>query len=297
MIRTLCFVLVAVVVVQSAVTQPAKAQFPIPTLPEPIVPFVEDFKQGLANFGGGPDELPSDLGDGDLVIAPTGGVGNSSLLTTSHALSENQGVVFRAEAILGSSGSAFTGDWIAAGVNRLSAFVTHDAPVPLNISFRIATQTPSFFTDNFPGAFILNVADVVPNTLTPITADIDSTNIFDPANFQFGDIGFLEGSGDFNSLFSDVTNIQVIVGVGDGFEELTQELIDAGAAPAGASLGDVFAVDTSGVFVGDAVFNLADEFNFGLDNLALAGIPEPGTAMLLTTASLVALVPNRRRPG
>lgn len=303
MIRTTLRILSTATV--TVLTHAALAQ--VPVLPTPVVPFVADFESGTQNFGGANDNFPADLLDADLTIDPVGGVGGSASLTTDFALNSPSEVVFRAESILDTAGLAFTGDWIAGGVSALSAFVTHDAPVPLGFGFRIATQTVPI-SDNFPGAFVLNLPDVAPNTLTKLTADISPANVFDPGSFLFGDIAFFEG-GNFNSIFSEVTNVQVTVGLADGYTEITQEVLDLGLEPAGALLGDVlpttgsFAVngDDDIVGIGDltydgpVAFNTATEFTFGLDNVQI--VPEPTAALLVTVSALAGVAGARRERG
>jgi hypothetical protein len=102
-------------------------------------------------------------------------------------------IVARGQDEFSSSGNAFVGDYLAAGITELSFDVRHDLPAPANFFTRV---TPP---GNFPGAVGLEFAPVLPNTWTTITIAID------PANPQF--VTFESGS--FGGIFSNVGHVQV----------------------------------------------------------------------------------------
>ncbi|QDU86973.1 hypothetical protein Pla175_03270 [Pirellulimonas nuda] len=158
-------------------------------------PFVEDFDADAANWrqnasanvlghvaGGGPAGAGDAYASYDFDLAtftsPFGGP-----------------IVFRGQAGLGSSGGAFAGDWIAAGVNQVTAMVRHNASVALPFSGRFAAPA------NSPGASTEELL-VPPGVWTQIAFDISPSTPY-------------VGSGDY-STFSDIGNIQFGVSIPAG---------------------------------------------------------------------------------
>lgn len=142
----------------------------------------------------------------------------------------------------GSSGGAFVGDWIAGGVTTFSFDVRHDANVPLSVFTRIATPS------NNPGATAVAFAPVLPGQWTTVSIAIDASN---PQFVSFG-------SGNFNSVFSDV-----------GFIQFGVNILDASGQPLGVQ----------------------QTFNFDIDNVSI--VPAPGVLSLVGLGGLV--VARRRR--
>jgi len=145
------------------------------------VPFTEDFASDVAGWednvndpltfvaSGGPDGSSFARGGFDFTdfVAPFPGAGP---------------IVFRAQDEDNASGGAFIGDWIAAGVSQVRAFVRHDAPVDLTWILRIATSS------NFPGAvFTPSGTTVSGGAWTELVFDIDpnspdcTAESFDPS--------------------------------------------------------------------------------------------------------------------
>jgi hypothetical protein len=102
-------------------------------------------------------------------------------------------VLFRAQDEFNSSGRAFEGNWIAQGVGRFSAFVRHNAPLPLSYFARFSAPA------NFPGGTAVKFAPVPPNTWTQLNFDIRATN---PEFVTF------EGTS-FGAVFSNIGHIQL----------------------------------------------------------------------------------------
>jgi len=154
-----------------------------------LVPFTEHFAADASRWRdtSGTTELSW--------VAAGGPDGSSYVFENFNFVSTTPGAtpaLFRAHDAFDSSDDAFVGDWIADGVTVFSAFVRHDAPLPLTFFTRFASSA------NFPGAVGLNFAPVPPNTWTEIAVGIFA------GNPQF----IFEGT-DFATVFSNVGNLQI----------------------------------------------------------------------------------------
>ena len=177
---------------------------------------------------------------GPLTFVASGGPDGSSYVETTFGSINDPGTVhFRGNIANFASGGAFAGDWITEGVSFLSADVIHDAPAPVNFFFRITTGV------NFPAHVGLVVIPVLPGVWTNIGLEIFEANPFLIPE---------AGPGTFNTVFSNVTNVQV------------------------------------GVSVPVALENVP--FTYGLDNVTI--IPEPGTGLLLGGGLVAMAVRRRR---
>ena len=160
-----------------------------------VTSFTETFDNGNANWG-------------DPISSPAGADHNAGgFITTGGALADlGQGVLFRGQAGLGSSGGAFTGNWIADDVSQFSVDVRHNSQVPLSFFARFASPF------NFPGATAVQFQPVLANQWTTLTFNIAD-------NPQFGAPNFVtfEGSS-FEGVFSNIGNVQVGVSIPEGFE-------------------------------------------------------------------------------
>lgn len=133
----------------------------------------------------------------------SGGVGNSSYVSWEAGFdSLGQGTIFRAHEAFDASGDAFVGDWLAEGYVQLSAYVRHNAPLPLNYFARLATPS------NFPAAGVVSFIPVLPNTWTELSFNVQ------PSSPQ---IVTYEGS-DHQTIFSNIGNLQLFVEVPAGLE-------------------------------------------------------------------------------
>jgi hypothetical protein len=157
------------------------------------VPFTEDFTGGDAEWSDTLSSPPPVLDhfstggiDDGPYVSDTIAFGGSSFGTT----------VFRANGVTyDASGDAFVGDWITAGVTQFSAWVRHNAPVPVEYGVRFATP------GNFP-AVATNIPDLVPpNEWTEIVVAID------PANTML-----VAEAGNYFSNFSGIGRLQISVG-------------------------------------------------------------------------------------
>ncbi len=210
------------------------------------VPFTETFATDNANWS---------IGNSTTYAAATwnatGGPSNGTFISR---LGSGTGgpfsgpVIFRGQDNFNSSGDAFVGDWIADGVGVFSIDYFHDHSSALNVSIRFASPL------NDPGASSVNFL-VDPGTWTTLTVPIvDSTSSFQ----TYGSLGTVPNATSFNTIFSDIGNIQLSLPIG---------------------------TDLPGV-------------TFGLANPSIAAVPEPGTwAVLVVAAATGGLVRRNRLRG
>jgi hypothetical protein len=157
------------------------------------VPFTEDFAADASNWG---DNSALNL----LTHVASGGPDGGSYATTSQSLldlADRSIVLFRAQDEFNSSNHAFEGNWVAQNIGQFSAFVRHNAPLPLSFFTRFSAP------NNFPGGTAVKFAPVLPNTWTELNFDINANN---PEFVTY------EGS-NFNTVFSNVGHIQLGVSV------------------------------------------------------------------------------------
>ncbi len=172
----------------------------------------------------------------------SGGPDDSSYVSLDAAFdSIGQGTIFRGHSAFNASGGAFAGDWIDEEYIEISAFVRHNAPVPLGYLVRLASP------NNFPAAGVASFVPVPPNTWTELTFNVLSNS---PQIVTFE-------SSDYNTVFSNIGNVQLFVDVPAGFED-------------NPTL-----------------------FTFDLDKVSIATVPEP-TTMLLSALGLVVACGVRR---
>jgi hypothetical protein len=153
------------------------------------LPFMETFG---ANASGWLDNA-----SGSLTYTASGGQDGAGFVSTQFnflgSTAGGQGpVLFRANA--SASGGAFTGNWLTDGVATLTAWVRHDADVPVNFFARFATPA------GFPGAIAAVFTPVIPgSSWTQISVQISASN---PEFVSFE--GF-----DFNTIFSSIGRVQI----------------------------------------------------------------------------------------
>jgi hypothetical protein len=114
---------------------------------------------------------------------------NSSVSTMSGP------IMFRGHDAFDASGDAFVGNWLTGGVTSLSAFVRHDAGVPLTFFTRFATPA------NSPAVVGLSSSPVPSGVWTQFTIPIG-----------FGNPYIYEGPPSqafFNSVFGNIGNLQL----------------------------------------------------------------------------------------
>ncbi len=157
------------------------------------VPFTEDFPADNANW--------KDAVNADLTYTAVGGPDGSGFVSGSFGFQAQADgdtpVLLRGHDNFDSSSDAFVGNWISDGVTEFSAFVRHNAPVPLNFFTRFVS---SF---NFPGGVALDFVPVLPNTWTKVTFDVTATSL------QF----LTFENSNYNAVFSNIGNVQLGVSV------------------------------------------------------------------------------------
>lgn len=215
-----------------------------------VVDFTETFAAGDSNWRGA-DASGSDI----LDFFPSGGPDGSSFVSfETNFLSFPDGsgpgggqptpVLFRGQQNFGSSGGAFEGNWIEDNVTEFSFSFRHNIPQPVTVFSRFAPAS------NFPGALGIDFAPVLPNQWTEVSISIDENSA------QF--ISF-ENS-DFESVFSNIANLQLGVVVPEGF----------GGTPI--------------------------NFRFDIDNVQVTtAVPEPGTGLALMIVGSVCAARRRSR--
>ncbi|MFI4855697.1 MAG: hypothetical protein ACIAQF_12050 [Phycisphaerales bacterium JB065] len=202
-----------------------------------VAPYTETFDADSANW-------TNFNSSGNLDWFSNGGPADSAYASGTYNLENASGmfppVVLRAQQDANASGGAFVGNWIESGVIGFSFDIRHDLDQPVTIFGRFATP------QNNPGASANSSITVEPNTWTTVTFDLtpDSADI----------ISF--GSGDYESVFSNIGNIQL------------------------------------GFYVPDGLAGQDIPVRVDIDNAGLV-IPTPGSAALLGVAGL-ALVRRRR---
>lgn len=150
-----------------------------------IVPFTEDFNAGASNWLNGSSATPT--------WSATGGVSDGGYISAPGAISGTGfgSIVFRGNAAADASGDAFVGNWLSGGVTAFSAYVKHDAPVPLNFYARL---------DAGSGRAGSSVDFSVPvGTWFQLNLPIVDA----PTSFQS------YGAGTFSTVFGNILNVQI----------------------------------------------------------------------------------------
>jgi hypothetical protein len=159
------------------------------------LPVAENFDSNTSNW--------KNVASLDLTHVGSGGVGGSGYVTTSLAFTNaptGSSVLFRGHDVFNSSGDVFVGNWIAAGVQQLSAYVRHNAPQPVDYFARVAPSV------NFPGVIFSAPILVQPHTWTRLDFQVSPTS----------PLTTIEGppSG-YNTTLSNVGNVQLAARVPD----------------------------------------------------------------------------------
>ncbi len=161
--------------------------FPSVTAWAGVVPFTETFTNDSSNWFNSPGLAPVDW-------VSNGGPDDSAFVTTTLNFeglgAGDPAVLFRGHDEFNSSGGAFVGDWVSSGVSGFSAFVRHDADVPLNYFVRFASPS------NFPGANNIFFIPVASDTWTNVSAALPNPNLIFEGPFSyaqvFGNIGHIQ---------------------------------------------------------------------------------------------------------
>jgi len=205
-----------------------------------VLPFTENFEVSSSSWLSGSSQVP--------VYSSGGGVGGTGSIFTSGTI-DTSGfgpIIFRGNNAATASGGAFVGNWLTAGVSQFSAYVWHDGPVALNFYARFDKGAGSAASSN---NFL-----VAPSTWTQINIPIlDSLGTSGQIFQSYG----AAGPGGFNSIFSDIKNIQIALGAAQD-------------------------VSTHG-----------QTYTVGLDSVSI--VPEPSTVWLLGLGLLLPVVARRRR--
>ena len=157
--------------------------------------FTEEFATSSENWLSGPFA--------PLTYNASGGPDGSSYVSSVSPFNGfvDGATAFRGHDDFNASGDAFVGNWLLNGWVRLSAWVRHDAPVPVEFFTRIATSA------NFPAVAVENGVSVDPNVWTFLEFDAS------PLSSEIT----IEGA-TYPAIFSGVGNIQIGLTTPAGFE-------------------------------------------------------------------------------
>ncbi len=171
--------------------------------------FVERFENDQAGWTDTSGAVLLDWVSGGGVDGPGDGFARTTFNYVNTSTDDQSPVLMRANVQLGASGGELFGNWIDEDVSEFSAWVRHDAPIPLNYYARFATPF------NFPGGFALKFAPVFPNQWTKITIDIDPNN---PEFVTF------EGQ-TFADVFSNVGRVQIGVSTPEALAGVDRDVV------------------------------------------------------------------------
>lgn len=156
-----------------------------------ITDFHETFASGAQNWR-------NSNGASVLGWTASGGPDGGAYVTSLFNLSGTSAggfppTVIRAQSNFGSSGGAYVGNWIAAGVTGVSFQFRHDLSESITLTGRFATPV------NNPGASVVSSMTVAPNTWTLVSFDL-----------REGSPDFVSlGGGTYAGIFSNIGNMQL----------------------------------------------------------------------------------------
>lgn len=157
------------------------------------VPFSEDFATDSGKW--------KNTASTDLNWSSGGGQDGGSYVSANEVFKGQQLsmglIVFRGQGFFDSSNDGFVGNWLTAGVGKLTAYVRQDTGQPLSFFARIATQ------NNFPGVTVQLPTVVPSNTWTKVEFDLNPAN---PFVIPEG------GPGTYQAVLGAVGNVQIGVG-------------------------------------------------------------------------------------
>jgi hypothetical protein len=156
-----------------------------------ITDFYETFASGAQNWR-------NSNGASVLGWTASGGPDGGAYVTSVFNLSGTSAggfppTVIRAQSNFGSSGGAYVGNWIAAGVTGVSFQFRHNLSESITVTGRFATPV------NNPGASVASSLVVAPNTWTLVSFDL-----------REGSPDFVSlGGGTYAGIFSNIGNMQL----------------------------------------------------------------------------------------
>jgi hypothetical protein len=162
------------------------------------LPFLENFDNDAANW------KQDSAGATNMNYVATGGPDGGAYVSRSFALpaytppgpfGPAAPIAIRGQENFNSSGGAFGGNWLAAGVNEVSAYFRHNAGVPLAFNFRLVGPT------NTPGASYATL-EVPSGIWTEVSMDVRKVPEGTFPNLTYG-------GGTYETVFDEVTRIQI----------------------------------------------------------------------------------------
>jgi hypothetical protein len=174
-----------------------------------VVYFTEGFNTGSSNW--------VDTNSAATTWNMTGGVGGGGYISVPYTVPApasfpaNGVVLFRGNDSLNASNDGFVGNWLSLGVTSFSMAIRHTSTAPLNLNFRFASPS------NNPGASTSNFTVPVSTewqTITiPIYHSVGAGNVFQ----SYGSQPATQTG--FNTIFSNIGNIQMTLGNMTGLSE------------------------------------------------------------------------------
>jgi hypothetical protein len=144
-----------------------------------VVPFVEDFMSGSANWFNSSSSAP-------VGWASSGGPDNGSYATTTFnfvgSSSGSTPALFRAQDEFNSSAGALQGNWISDGVQKFQMRVRHNAGVPISFFVRFADPA------NFPGAAAAFSPPVPSGQWSFLQLSLPDPGLVYEGSFGYGDV-------------------------------------------------------------------------------------------------------------
>jgi hypothetical protein len=166
------------------------------------VPFTENFTSDSANWYNATGVSPLGWQSSG---GPDGSGYASGIFNFVNSGANDTPALLRAQDEFNSSGNAFVGNWNAAGVTTFTAYVRHDAGIPLSYFVRFATPA------NFPGAAGVVSTPVQSGVWTQITIPISPGTLI------------VEGPPSFyNSVFTNMGHVQIGVDITESMAGVDQ---------------------------------------------------------------------------
>jgi hypothetical protein len=158
-----------------------------------VPPYFQDFSSGKAGW------RQTSSGADPLAAVASGGPDGGAYVSAASSVVSGGPVLFRANVDYPGIDTSFSGNWIAAGVRQISAYVRSSATEPLQFFTRV-TETGT----NFPGLLYISPTLVQPNIWTKVDFNVTDGS---------PDLNNAEGAS-YSDVFSDVGNFQFGVSFG-----------------------------------------------------------------------------------
>ena len=158
-----------------------------------VAPYTETFNTDFANWRQASSAT-------NAIYTTSGGPDSTAYISSDYAFSSAaapQVIIHRANDSANSSGDAFVGNWLSAGLNRFTAYVRHNVPQEMHYFLRLAQNPPA-------GAISFELPYAVqPNVWTKLDFDVSFANPFHTNESMDNSEAW------FNGVLSNVVNMQL----------------------------------------------------------------------------------------